>query len=170
MSGALRDFLMTGTLGGVALGWDTASVRHRLGAPELEGPTNPGFLLWKYGAAEITFYDDRVYALGLYLGRRSDLPPVLALDGYLPGPSTTADDLVEYARRVGIRCSENVHRARRYPDTRLLVFGIGVTAYCYRDPPKPHLFDHFCFNGFQYPPERLHVLIEPQPAPFDGRG
>jgi hypothetical protein len=156
MTWTLRAFLETRSLNGVTFGMTMSDVRTILGTPRAEGPLDDRYYLSKYGAAEVTFYDGLVCALGLYLGRRPDLPKTLRLRGYKPGATTTVDELVDYALREGLACAEYTKLTRPKDEITMLVMGAGVTAWFYGTSRR---FDHFYDSGGEYPSERLRSLV-----------
>src|SRR5215216_4138349 len=98
MTVLLREFLTSGRLGPLVLGLSDQDVRGILGEPEMVSRPHAVFTAWIFGAIELAFADRELAFIGLYLGRRSEMPRILRIDGFQPTHRTTIEEFAQYVR------------------------------------------------------------------------
>ncbi|MEX0817305.1 MAG: hypothetical protein WD027_07650 [Gaiellales bacterium] len=98
MASTLTDFALTGRLGVLSLGITKDEVRGLLGEPWDVSATRP--TIWKYGAVEVAFTDDRAAQIHAYVSQAErDLPDQLGAIADLTADSSLSDVLVAMSER-----------------------------------------------------------------------
>lgn len=96
---SLKDFLLTGKLGMIALGITREEISRSLGEAldwTFDVPKARA-TLWKYGGLQIGFDNDKVTLMGMYFSNEFIVPNV-ELEGYFPTGHTTSQEFMDFLR------------------------------------------------------------------------
>lgn len=149
---SLKDFLMSGRLGAIALGMTQQEVRGLLGAPEATSlPDLEPAVIWKYGSLEVTFLpEEGLHLIALELNDAPRLPSALTIEGYMPTPRTSLQEFKDYLHANGISCHH--YPALTFDWSIGLIVGAGATVVFSVDPDR---IEGIQYIGRQLPKEPL---------------